>query len=41
MIYGAISLPENKGDSLVKTEDKLTNLAGETNPAGPGDPVKL
>ena len=23
VVYGAISLPENKGQSLVKTEDKM------------------
>ena len=28
--YGAWSIPENKGESLVRTEDKMTNLAVET-----------
>ena len=28
MIYGAISIPENKGQSLVKTEDKLIGTVG-------------
>ena len=25
VVYGAISIPENKGQSLVKTEDKMIN----------------
>ena len=25
VIYGALSIPENKGESLVKTEDKMIN----------------
>ena len=29
VIYGAISLPENKGQSLVKTEAKMTNIEQE------------
>ena len=29
VLYGAASIPENKGESLVKTEDKMLNLAGE------------
>jgi hypothetical protein len=29
VLYGAVSIPENKGESLVKTEDKMLNLAGE------------
>ena len=26
-IYGAISIPENKGQSLIKTEDKMMGVA--------------
>ena len=28
MIYGAISIPENKGQSLAKTEDKMIGTVG-------------
>ena len=28
IIYGAISIPENKGQSLVKTENKMIGTAG-------------
>ena len=26
VIYGALSIPENKGQSLVKTEDKMISM---------------
>ena len=30
IIYGAFSIPENKGESLVKTEDKMAGVGKET-----------
>lgn len=32
VIYGALSIPENKGESLVKTEDKMVGKVGAINP---------
>ena len=29
VMYGALSLPENKGQSLVKTEDKMIENSGD------------
>ena len=29
VLYGAVSIPENKGESLVKTEDKMLEVAAE------------
>ena len=30
VIYGAISIPENKGESLIKTEDKMLDKEKNT-----------
>ena len=42
VLYGGLSIPENKGQSLVKTEDKMLNIATYENTIekGEGAPVK-
>ena len=41
VVYGGFSIPENKGQSLVKTEDKMLNIATYQNTIeeGEGAPV--
>ena len=41
VVYGAISIPENKGQSLVKTEDKMINNGKKTAEADPEGCKKL
>ena len=37
VLYGSFSIPENKGESLVKTEDKMLNIATYENVVEKGE----
>ena len=39
VVYGGLSIPENKGQSLVKTEDKMLNIATYENAIEKGERV--